>query len=431
MERHEDAALRDDLTGAFNRRYLRELFERQWATWMAERREVSLLLLDLDLFKEVNDRFGHLVGDDVLRCAAESLGEAFRGDDPLIRYGGDEFIVVLPGTGAEKARELALRARRAMAGLTWRDRRSGRPIGIPISFSLGVAAAPADGIEADQVLAVADQRLYEDKRARQERRLASGRRLRILAAAGLVALVAGGGWMLWRGRTPPPAPEVGAPAAQPVKARMDRAEVEALRQEIARLTSRLAAERSEAAHDDSAARIRALEQQLDEVRRREREAEAAAGREASTEPKAKAAGTPRQSSSSPAEAPPGVSPGPVAGSRQNRAPVPPREAAATPVAPAPPSAPLVAPQLLHHEPPLYPYLARRLRVQGTVKLELKVDEKGHVTDVRQLSAPLGYGLDEAARQAARSATYRPATRDGSAVAGTTTLEIRFVLDDRD
>ena len=68
-----DAALRDDLTGAYNRRYLRELFETRWQGWLAERERIALLLIDLDLFKEVNDRFGHPVGDAVLREAVARL----------------------------------------------------------------------------------------------------------------------------------------------------------------------------------------------------------------------------------------------------------------------------------------------------------------------------------------------------------------------
>jgi len=420
MDAARDPALRDDLTGAFNRRYLRELFETRWAGWLRERQKVAILLLDLDLFKEVNDRYGHVVGDGVLRVAVERLQEALRTSDPLIRYGGDEFVVVLPGLGAEEARELAVRARRLVTAAPWRHPESGRPLGIPVSFSIGVAAAPDDGKMADSVLVAADRRLYEDKRERRERRLARQRRLRLLVGVlGLAALVGVGDWMLRRVETraePEPAVEEVVPAVAE-----DSPEVEALRLEVERLGQALAAEKAASAENqDSQRRIEELEKLLEQARSRV----------------AQAGGTPTPSAAGPpvsAEAPAQ----PVVRPLEGVASPTPAERAATPAsAPAAPAEPRAAPvftqpKLVRHEAPIYPYLARRQRVEGSITLELAIDAQGRVARVRQTSPALGYGLDDAARRAARSAIYEPATRDGVAVAGIATLTIRFRLDDSD
>ena len=109
-----DLALRDDLTGAWNRRYLRQLLEEDWAEVVASQGTVTLLVLDLDFFKEINDTHGHLAGDLVLQRASQQLRASFRAEDRLIRYGGDEFVVALFGVGAEEARILAERARTAL-----------------------------------------------------------------------------------------------------------------------------------------------------------------------------------------------------------------------------------------------------------------------------------------------------------------------------
>ena len=86
------------------------------------------------------------------------------------------------------------------------------------------------------------------------------------------------------------------------------------------------------------------------------------------------------------------------------------------------------PQLLRHEPPEYPPIALRRRVEATVELRVSVDAEGRVTAVEPVGAPRGLGFDEAARRAALSAVYRPGTRDGVPVAMQTMLEIRFVVD---
>lgn len=145
--------LSDDLTGVLNRRYLRELFEGEWNERVRSAGHLSLLLLDLDGFKPINDRHGHLAGDAVLRAVTARLRESFRDGDRLVRYGGDEFVVVLEGAGAEEARALAERARTRLAQGEWIDPADGAPIPYRVTFSIGVGTAPEDGLQGDSVLA--------------------------------------------------------------------------------------------------------------------------------------------------------------------------------------------------------------------------------------------------------------------------------------
>ena len=141
----EDLALRDDLTGAWNRRYLRRLLDEDWAALVATQGTITLLVLDLDFFKEINDSHGHLAGDHVLQRATNQLRASFRAEDRLIRYGGDEFVVALFGVGAEEARSLAERARTALRTVDIVTAEGGETVTLPLSFSMGVASFPADG----------------------------------------------------------------------------------------------------------------------------------------------------------------------------------------------------------------------------------------------------------------------------------------------
>ena len=121
----------------------------------------SLLLLDLDHFKAVNDRHGHLVGDRVLRHVAEILREALRRQDSVIRYGGEEFILLLPGTGLEAARSVA---EGLLENLGQRPLRLDDGDLVAIGATIGVAVSPTDGSTWQAVLACADERMYAGKR---------------------------------------------------------------------------------------------------------------------------------------------------------------------------------------------------------------------------------------------------------------------------
>jgi len=125
------------------------------------RRPLSLLMLDLDDFKLVNDTFGHLFGDRVLAWVAEQIRSTLRLSDVPARYGGDEFAIILPETDAESAARAADRILE-----TFRDEPFAAPGRgpLPIGVSLGVATHPADARTATQLIAAADARLYAMKR---------------------------------------------------------------------------------------------------------------------------------------------------------------------------------------------------------------------------------------------------------------------------
>jgi diguanylate cyclase (GGDEF)-like protein len=121
---------------------------------------VSLVLLDLDRFKYLNDRLGHQAGDEVLRRAAAALAEQCREFDLAARYGGEEFAVVLPGAGPEQALQIAERMREAVAA-------SGTGAGV--TASAGVATYPAHAGDAESLVRAADEALYRSKRGGRDR----------------------------------------------------------------------------------------------------------------------------------------------------------------------------------------------------------------------------------------------------------------------
>jgi diguanylate cyclase (GGDEF)-like protein len=160
LERERDAmrrfALRDPLTGLANRRALDERLGYEIARHMRHGEAFTVLALDLDGFKAVNDRFGHDAGDEVLCETAGALVAAVRAQDTVVRLGGDEFCVLAPQTDAPHAEHLVERVREALAGVT--AGHSG------LGASIGLAVFPADGTTPDGLLAAADQEAIAAKR---------------------------------------------------------------------------------------------------------------------------------------------------------------------------------------------------------------------------------------------------------------------------
>lgn len=152
-----DLADLDALTGLHNRRYFHEMLAREIARAQRYGRSLSLVVLDLDDFKEVNDRIGHLGGDAVLAEAAVRVREVVRSADIACRVGGDEFAVIVPEAGIEHARELVARIRRVI---------SHRPLGNagPVGISAGIADLRAED-NAVSLFERADERLYDAKEA--------------------------------------------------------------------------------------------------------------------------------------------------------------------------------------------------------------------------------------------------------------------------
>lgn len=154
-----EQAIRDPLTGLYNRRYLSEFFDRELSR--ARRRGISLSIVlgDIDLFKAVNDTYGHLGGDEVLRNFGELLRRSYRSSDVCFRYGGEEFLAVLPDVATRCASKRTEELRLALAS-------SVTVVGastIRVTASFGIATFPQDGDSFHQLLAAADKALYAAK----------------------------------------------------------------------------------------------------------------------------------------------------------------------------------------------------------------------------------------------------------------------------
>jgi diguanylate cyclase (GGDEF)-like protein len=152
------ASMIDALTNVFSRRFLAELLQGEIARAERNQRPLALLMCDVDHFKAVNDRHGHLVGDQVLAEIAEILKSCVRGSDHVVRYGGDEFLLILSETDAAGAEAVRLRVREKVR--EWD--RTQRPGEVPISLSLGIQIH-VPGHSPEQDIAAADSLLYAEK----------------------------------------------------------------------------------------------------------------------------------------------------------------------------------------------------------------------------------------------------------------------------
>ncbi len=163
-----EQAVTDDLTGLANKRAFRETIEREAARAGRFGHSLSLLLVDLDDFKRVNDTYGHPQGDEVLREVGRVLTRESREIDEPARYGGEEFAVALPETEAEGALEVAERIRAAVAALRI-ERVDGAREPLRVTASLGLATRSGASAEVEDLIAAADDALYEAKRAGKDR----------------------------------------------------------------------------------------------------------------------------------------------------------------------------------------------------------------------------------------------------------------------
>jgi diguanylate cyclase (GGDEF)-like protein len=155
----------DPLTGTANRRGLYELWPRECAQADRNGWPVSIVIMDIDHFKKLNDQFGHQAGDEVLRESARIWRETLRGTDLLVRMGGEEFMAVLPNTHKTRAFAIAERLRRNLE--TADIRCSGQAVKVTASF--GVSTRSEDGGDLDSLISAADRAMYEGKRIGRNR----------------------------------------------------------------------------------------------------------------------------------------------------------------------------------------------------------------------------------------------------------------------
>jgi diguanylate cyclase (GGDEF)-like protein len=151
----KDIAVTDSLTGVYNRHFFNEVFPSEVERASRYRQPLTILIADVNNFKAVNDTYGHLKGDSILREIAQLLKSQLRSADTMARFGGDEFIILLPATDLEGARGLAERLKNAVASQSF--------AGMPLSLSVGLAQFKP-GVSLEQMLEKADRELYRQKR---------------------------------------------------------------------------------------------------------------------------------------------------------------------------------------------------------------------------------------------------------------------------
>ena len=162
----QNQAIRDPLTGLYNRRYLEETLDRELHRSRRLKAHLGVVMMDLDHFKDFNDTFGHAAGDALLSALADVLTTGIRSEDIVCRYGGEEFLLVMPGAALPATQERAENLRQAVQALQvkYQDRLLKSP-----TLSLGVAIFPDHGVTAEEVIAAADAALYRAKQAGRDR----------------------------------------------------------------------------------------------------------------------------------------------------------------------------------------------------------------------------------------------------------------------
>jgi diguanylate cyclase (GGDEF)-like protein len=159
QEELREQAIRDPLTGLYNRRYLNEFMEHELARAVRERYSVCFVMIDIDHFKKINDTFGHDAGDLVLRKLATQLLSQARAVDLICRYGGEEFLAILPNVTAAIAFQITQRWRRFFMGSTlsleYNNARA--------TISCGISEYPAHGATGNELITLADKAMYQAK----------------------------------------------------------------------------------------------------------------------------------------------------------------------------------------------------------------------------------------------------------------------------
>ena len=172
----ERLSLTDSLTGIANRRAIVEFLQEHLTLAQRKQRPIAVLIADLDHFKQINDRHGHLIGDQALRLSAQCFLQAIRASDRLGRYGGEEFLIVFPQTRLDEALEIAERCRQQ---LTEVELYSDTQQPVPLSASFGVYGVTDGQIDMDSLVRIADQNMYRAKQAGRNRVCAEPPEIRV------------------------------------------------------------------------------------------------------------------------------------------------------------------------------------------------------------------------------------------------------------
>ena len=195
LEEMEQMATTDGLTHIANRRAFQETFEREVARSIRSGEPISLLMIDIDNFKVLNDTYGHQVGDEVLRQVAAAIQAGSRDIDTAARYGGEEFAVILPGCGSRDALVSAERLRRFV---------NDSFVGRAVTVSAGAATFPDQASTAEALVKAADNAMYRAKRAGRNRvRVAEFQNESLVKAANLPLGPNGGTDQSYDGSWPP------------------------------------------------------------------------------------------------------------------------------------------------------------------------------------------------------------------------------------
>jgi diguanylate cyclase (GGDEF)-like protein len=165
-KRTTSQAKTDPLTGAFNMRSFTEMLIREMACTEREKNEFCLAMIDADDFKRINDVYGHLVGDAVLKDLAARVNENIRLGDVFARYGGDEFAIILPNTSIEGAMALTERIRKSISSRPYTLYEKSIPYTVSTGLAMFSGRAPC---KKDEIIRVADEALYASKREGKNR----------------------------------------------------------------------------------------------------------------------------------------------------------------------------------------------------------------------------------------------------------------------
>jgi diguanylate cyclase (GGDEF)-like protein len=149
----------DEITGAWNRKFFIEIVTRELLLSRRHDFILSILLLDIDYFKEVNDSYGQMAGDFVLRELVKVLKTTVRGSDIICRYGGDEFVILLPYTNLENSRLVAERVREKVNNYTFKHEEKE----IHVTVSIGLSSCEKSIYDIDRLIKIADDGLYSAK----------------------------------------------------------------------------------------------------------------------------------------------------------------------------------------------------------------------------------------------------------------------------